>query len=241
MQKISFKYCFLFALTLVLKANLYAQDANSDLSAIQKVYMGEQAICVDLHYYKHVNTVKSNALEQFSGPACFKKESSYQMVDSVESIINKNYSLIVDHKYKTILRRELSEQEIEQLKAMNSSTLDFSNFLENYKVNDYKKFAKDSAVYTFKSLSAENPHEINLVFNPKNYNILELQVKYLIKQDVESATSTYFGFPIIRVVYKNHKKVKKDKLFFTETKYLKKVGDIFEATKEYKGYEVVAN
>ena len=59
MQKISIKYCFLFALTLVLKANLYAQDANSDLSAIQKVYMGEQAICVDLHYYKHVNTKKN--------------------------------------------------------------------------------------------------------------------------------------------------------------------------------------
>lgn len=241
MKKFGLKYISTLILLIILNGQIFGQDVKSDLLAMKKVYMGEQSICLDLHYYTHVNTIKGEPIEYFSSPACFKGMCSYQMVDSVESIINESYSLIVDHKYKTILRRDLSEQEKKQLKSMNTSMIDFESFLQQYNVEEYKKFTKDSAVYTFKKITTENPQEIKLIFNPKNHRIIEVQVKSLAKQEVVSETDTYFGFPIIRVLYKNQNRVKKDKSFFTDKKYLKKVNNKFVATKQFSSYEVVAN
>ncbi len=229
----------IFLALLLSSVSVFSQDAKKDLAAITEVYLGDNAVWIDLEYSKYVNKVKGNPLEEFSGVACYLKNSSYQMADSVESIITNNYSIVVDHKYKTILKSKLNVIEAQEIKKR-SSSLDFSAFLESFKVLDYKKINRDSALYIFQSKLGE-PQEITMIFNPRNYKIHEVQMKFLSKQDVSSDKTTYFGYPIVRVVYRTHKKVKKKKEFFTDKRFLIKKGDKEIATKKYSSYKVVAN
>ena len=231
---------FLILLALLLSSvSVFSQDAKKDLAAITEVYLGDNAVWIDLEYSKYVNVVKGNPLEKFPGVACYLKNSSYQMADSVESIITDDYSIVVDHKYKTILKAKLTALEAEEIKKR-SSSLDFSAFLINFKVLDYKKINRDSSYYIFKSKIGE-PQEITMIFNPRNHKMHEVQMKFLMKQDVSSDKTTYFGYPIVRVVYRTHKKVKKKEEFFTDKRFLIKKGDKEIATKKYRSYKVVVN
>lgn len=225
---------------IVLSISLNGQNLSEDLANIQKVYTGKKALLVDVSYETHLNVVKDKALEQLSGMLCFQDGMTYRKIDSVETFQNTEYSLMIDHKAKVILKNYLSKDESKAFK-MSSSGFDFSSFISGYDMKEFKKLSSSKAYYVLTS-KVNKTEQITFFFNPSNYNIIEVQIKSLENQSVAVGSSSYVGMPILRIVYKSQKLVKRrDNSFFTDKAYIKKNNGVEVSIAPYQQYQVITN
>tara|TARA_B100000674_G_scaffold119110_1_gene90434 strand:+ start:34659 stop:35378 length:720 start_codon:yes stop_codon:yes gene_type:complete len=219
---------------------IFAQNLNHDMVNIQKVYSGNKAVSVNVKYQTHLNEVGEKPLEELSGVLCYQNGMTYSKIDSVENFQNSEYTLLVDHNSKVIIKNYLTQEESEAFK-LNSSSLDFSSFTDGYKVQKFHKESSVKAYYILISKS-DTTEQISIYYNPKNFNVYEVQIKSLQQQSIPVGTTSYIGMPILRIVYTSQSKIKKKKdSFFTDTKYLRTENGKEVATKPYSDYQVITN
>lgn len=238
-MKAFLKYTLSFILILIANVSL-GQNLLKDLANIQKVYTGNKALWVEVNYETHLNEVSEKPLDELPGILCFQNGMTYSKVDSIETFQNLEYSLVVDHNTKVILKNYMTIEESEAFKTRISG-FDFSKFIDDYDVKEFKKVSGEKAYYVLISKTNVN-EQITFIFNPSSYQIIEVQIKHLKSQSVAAGNSNYIGMPILRVVYKSQKLVKKrDNNFFTDKIFLKKQNDKEVAIAPYQKYQVITN
>ena len=234
--------CFValtFLMFWVNSGSLFFFFFNSDFTKIKNAYTTKSALFVDVIFEKYVNKVSNTPLEVLTGEACYRLHSTYEMYDSVVSITTPDYHLLVDHNYKRITRENTTDLQSKMMKSAIKG-VDFNMFLKHFEVLSYKKAARDSAFYILKN-KVGDPQEFTIIFNPSNFRLKEVLMKYLVQQEVGSKTTTYYGYPLVRVLYKNNKKISNSaaNYFFDIKNYLVIKDEKLTTSSKYKEYQYI--
>lgn len=219
---------------------VFSQNLNHDMVNIQRVYSGNKTISVNVKYQTYLNELGEKPLEELNGVLCYQNGMTYSKIDSVENFQNSEYTLMMDHNSQVIIKNYLTQEESEAFK-LNSTSLDFSSFTDGYEVQKFKKETSIRAHYILISKS-DTTQQISIYYNPKNFNVYEVQIKSLQEQSIPVGSTSYVGMPILRIVYTSQMKIKKKKdSFFTDTKYLRTENGKEVAVKPYSDYQVITN
>lgn len=142
----------------------YSQNADEDLNKIKLKYQQVEKIMINktINYYENYNDNEPIRIEK----TVLKKTKNqlYTKSNNVETVINKGFSALVDHKTKTILLDENDQSEFQE-----SLEIDFTAIRELSSKVTFKK-NKNDAYYTF-HFKDDEYLKAELWFEKETYNV----------------------------------------------------------------------
>lgn len=218
-------YC-LFSLT------SKSQNFEDDAMKIGLAYKNAAKLSVDFEY-RMKNMYPNDTSTQVQKGKMFKEgQNKYMKLDNIETIINSEYMLTVDHDKKQINLRNVTpnlttpaneELVVEKLKEMVSFTSKV-DFIAGESTSTYV-------------LHFANQQYRKVVFEYINEKYLIKRVLFEFSTDDEYANEPIPQMEIYYLKQDTNPKIKKS--HFTCKKYLNREGDNFIKNKEYAAYDLV--
>lgn len=212
----------------------FAQDARTDIEKINKVYSRSRyALELEYRVFEYYSAEEPMQVEN----GLVKKDGDfiYYKLGPVESIQQKEYSIVTDHDDKIIalLPRDYDASNGKFFPARLDSLHKLCKKLE------YQAISGTLSSYTF-HFAASQYAVVKLFFNPKNHQISKMELFYKDEVNLKEEEGGIERSPKMEIVYK---KFDTDPSFgaqqFTYHYFLEKDGKEYKPKENYRDYTVV--
>lgn len=179
-------YVILIGLFIELSVNLVAQDATVDFVKINQAFEQIQQFSATIEY----STYQDDKLESNYSVYLMKDSIlTYHMIDSVETISNIDYNILVNHKQKTIF---IAKKSINAPpKTLNP--VEISALLKKCEKVNYEKLKNGLAVYTLLFNNGQY-EEAKFWFDTKSYLLNKIELFYLSQQSTKNQVRFVVAF-----------------------------------------------
>lgn len=210
----------------------FAQDVKVDIQKINEAYSGHKSFRADLVYSLYASHADEVPHQTLKGVVQNQGSHQYSRMSDMETMINDQYALIINHERQTISLQPKFDRssQIMQPVALDSLT-------KICKDIQYQVLAGQHVAYDF-YFDAYSYERIRVVFDPENY-VIQKFVFYQ-KDPVELAPGQTPQAIRMEIAFKN---IQINRSYpsntFSEKKYVRKVGENFQPATTYASYELV--